>query len=182
MALRNTTMEWGSLAKTLHWLIAIGLIVIVFLGLEQAGMERGDEKSRLRFIHASLATLLLILMIIRLVWRRMNDVPAHPEGMSGPQKLAATIVHWGLYVLVFAQLTGAAFMNGTAGRGLPVFGLFSIPVPIAESEEAHEWWEGFHEFMWKPLAALVVLHILGALYNHFVLKNDVVRRMTSGVK
>jgi cytochrome b561 len=29
---------------------------------------------------------------------------------------------------------------------------------------------------------LIVLHILGALYNHFVAKNDVLRRMTHGVK
>ena len=26
------------------------------------------------------------------------------------------------------------------------------------------------------------LHILGALYNHFILKNNIVRRMTVGVK
>jgi len=65
---------------------------------------------------------------------------------------------------------------------LPVFGLFSIPLPVAEDHDAHEFWEEVHEFVWKPLAALVVLHILGALYNHFVVKNDVLRRMTHGVK
>lgn len=182
MELRNTTMEWGTLAKALHWIIAIGILALIYLGLEQAGMERSDEKSRIRFIHASIATVIFSLMTLRIVWRFMNETPAHPDGMSAPQKLAASLVHWGLYGAVFTQLIAGAFISGTGGRGLPLFGLVSIPLPITKNEEAHEWWEEVHEFMWKPLAALLVLHILGALYNHFVLKNDVVRRMTFGVK
>ena len=66
MGLRNTATEWGSAAKALHWLIAIGLFALIYLGLEQAGMERGDEKSQLRFIHASIATTLLVLMTTRI--------------------------------------------------------------------------------------------------------------------
>ena len=58
----------------------------------------------------------------------------------------------------------------------------TIPVPVAKDGDAHEWWEEVHEFMWKPIAFLIALHILGALYNHFIAKNDVLRRMTVGVK
>jgi cytochrome b561 len=57
-----------------------------------------------------------------------------------------------------------------------------IPVPIAENHDAHEFWEGIHEFAWKPLAALLVLHILASLYNHFIAKNDVLHRMTIGTQ
>ena len=96
LGLRNTTTEWGSLAKALHWLIAIGLFALIYRGLEQAGMERGDEKSRLRFIHASIATGVLLLMTVRIVWRFMNDVPAHPEGNSKIQRIISDAVHWGL--------------------------------------------------------------------------------------
>jgi len=182
MGLRNTTTAWGSLAKALHWIIAIGIFALIYLGLEQAGLERGDEKSKLRFIHASIATVLLGLMTIRIIWRFMNDTPAHPDGMAPIQRLAATLVHAGLYITVFGQLLAGAMMSATGGRGLPLFGIISIPLPIAKSEEGHEFWEEVHEFAWKPLAAIVVIHILGALYNHFVLKNDVMRRMTHGVK
>jgi cytochrome b561 len=182
VGLRNTTTEWGSLAKSLHWLIAIGIFVLLYLGLEQADMQRGDERSRIRFIHASIATGVLFLMTLRIIWRFMNDVPAHPEGSPKIQRLISDIVHWGLYLAVFGQLLAGALMSGTGGRGLPFFGLFTIPLPIAKSEEGHEFWEEVHEFMWKPIAALIVLHILGALYNHFIARNDVLRRMTHGVK
>jgi len=182
VGLRNTTTEWGSLSKALHWLIAIGIFALLYLGLEQAGMERGDEKSRIRFIHASIATGMFILMTFRIVWRFMNDVPAHPVDNSKVQRIVSDIVHWGLYLTVFVQLTAGAFVTGTGGRGLPFFGIFSIPLPIAEDHDAHEFWEEVHEFMWKPIAVLIVLHVLGAIYNHFMAKNDVLRRMTHGVK
>jgi len=175
-------MEYGSLAKALHWLVAIGLFALIYLGLQQADMESGDERSYIRFVHASIAAVVLLLMTIRIVWRFLNAVPAHPEGMPAWQRTLATLVHWGLYIAVFVQLIAGAIMNGTGGRGIPVFGWFTIPVPVAENGDAHEWWEEVHEFAWRPIAVLITLHVLGALYNHFIRKNDVLRRMTVGVK
>lgn len=182
MGLKNTSTEYGTLAKALHWLVAIGLFALIYLGLQQAEMERGDARSSIRFIHASIAAIVLLLMTVRIVWRFMNDVPAHPEGMPAWQRTISTLVHWGLYITVFVQLTAGAMMNGTGGRGIPVFGLFTIAVPVAKNSDAHEWWEEVHEVAWWPVAILIVVHILGALYNHFIVKNDVLRRMTVGAK
>ena len=182
MELRNSRTQYGTLAKALHWLVAIGIFALIYLGLEQAGMESGDERSRIRFIHASIAAIVLTLMTIRLVWRFMNDVPAHPDGMPGWHRMTSSVVHWGLYIAVFVQLFAGAMVVGTGGKAIPVFGLFSIPLPVAENHDAHEWWEEVHEFAWKPLALLLTIHILGGLYNHFIAKNDVLRRMTVGVK
>lgn len=182
MGLKNTAVDYGTLAKALHWLVAIGLFALIYLGLQQSGMERGDERSQIRFIHASIAAITLILMTVRIVWRFMNEVPAHPDGMPGWQRMISSFVHWGLYVAVFAQLSAGAMVVGTGGNGIPVFGLFTIPVPVTENHDAHEWWEEVHEFAWKPVAALIVIHVLAALYNHFIVKNDVLRRMTVGLK
>jgi len=101
--------------------------------------------------------------------------------MPGWQHAVATLVHWVIYVAVFVQLISGPITIATGGRAIPFFGLFSFPLPVEESEEAHHFWEEVHEFSWKIVAAIVVLHILGALYNHFVAKNDVLRRMTTGV-
>lgn len=182
MALRNTLEEYGSLAKSLHWLVAIGIFGLIYLGLEQAGMERGEAKSQIRFIHGSIALGVFVLMTLRMVWRFMNDVPGHPDGMPAWQKLSASVVHWGLYIMIFVQLVSGGMTVATGGRALPFFGLFSIPLPVAENHDNHEYWEEIHEFSWKIVAALIVVHILGAIYNHFIAKNDVVRRMTVGIE
>ena len=181
MSLRNSSHEYGSIAKALHWLIAIGIFWLLYLGLEQSGMERGAEKSALRATHASWALLVLTLMTIRVVWKFMNETPLHPQGTPAWQRTSATAVHWAIYAAVFLQLIAGSMTVSTNGNGLPFFGL-RIPVPIAENHDAHEFWEGIHEFTWKPLAALLVLHFTAALYNHFIAKNDVLRRMTIGVR
>lgn len=182
MGLKNTQLEYGTVAKTLHWLIAVSLLALVVFGLRQAGMEPGPERSEIRFLHASAALAVFLLMTVRLIWRLVNDVPAHPAGSPAWQAAAARIVHWGLYVAVFVQLAAGAMTVATGGKPLPFFGLFSIPLPVAESEEAHHFWEEVHESAWKIVAALVVVHLLAALYHHFVAKDDVLRRMTSGIR
>lgn len=182
MGLRNTSSEFGALAKSLHWLIAIGIFMLIYLGLEQSGLERGPEKTEIRALHASIALAVLVLMSVRLVWRWMNEVPAHPEGVAAWQKLSARLVHWGIYLAVFVQLLSGAMTVATGGKAIPFFGLFSIPLPVAENEDKHHFYEEIHETVWIIVAALLLVHILGALHNHFVLKNDVVRRMTVGVR
>jgi len=181
MGVSNTSSQYGSLAKALHWLVAIGIFWLLYLGLEQAGMERGEAKSAIRATHASWALLVLTLMTIRIVWRFMGETPAHPQSMPGWQKIGATVTHWAIYIAVFTQLTAGAMTVATNGNGLPFFGM-TIPVPIAEDRDAHHFWEEIHEFAWKPLAALLVLHVLASLYNHFIAKNDILRRMTIGTQ
>lgn len=182
MAVRNTRVEYGTLAKALHWLVAVGLFTLIYLGLEQAGLERGPEKTEIRFIHGSIALAVFGLMTVRIIWRFMNEIPAHPPNIAAWQRLSAALVHWGLYLAVFTQLSSGAMIVATGGNALPFFGLFSIPLPVAENRDNHEFWEEVHEFSWKIVAVLIVIHVLGALYNHFVARNDVLRRMTMGIK
>ena len=182
MALRNTASEFGSLAKSLHWLVAAGLCALVYLGLQQAGLERGPEKTEIRFIHGSIALTVFVLMTLRIVWRLMNETPAQPEGTPAWQRLTAVVVHWGLYAAVFVQLISGGMTVATGGRALPFFGLFSIPLPVAEDRDSHHFWEEIHEFAWRIVVLLVIVHTVAAIYHHFVAKNDVLRRMTVGLK
>ena len=180
--MNNTKIEYSSAAKWLHWSVAIGIFVLLWLGLQQAGMERGPDKSEVRALHASIALVVLALMTARLVWRFLNGVPAHPDSIPGWQRAASTVVHWGLYISVFVQLISGSMTVATGGNALPFFGLFSVALPIVENDDSHEFWEEIHEFSWIIIAAFLTVHVLAALYNHFALKNDVLRRMTIGVR
>ncbi len=180
--MNDTTVEYSSAAKWLHWLAAIVIFMMIWLGLQQAGMEKGPEKSELRALHASIGLIALALMTVRIVWRFLDDAPAYPAGMPGWQRAVSTLVHWGLYLAVFVQLISGPMTVATGGSSLPFFGLFAVPLPIAENSDAHHFWEEVHEFAWAIIAALLIVHVLGALYNHFMLKNNVLRRMTIGVR
>jgi len=180
MLTRDSSAEYGSLAKWLHWVIAAGIFLLIYLGLEQAGMERGPEKLAARETHGSIALIVFVLMTFRLVWRFMNEVPAHPDNVPAWQRASATLVHWGLYIAVFVQLVSGPITVATGGRSIPFFGWFSFSLPVAENEDSHHFWEEVHEFAWKIVALLLIVHVLAAIYHHFVAKNDVLRRMTIG--
>ncbi len=144
-------------------------------------MPRGDERTVARGIHAGWALIVFALMTTRLVWRLINPVPHHAEGVPGWQRASAAIVHWGIYLTVFLQLTAGMMERATAStfNAIPFFG-WAIPVPIAINEDANVFWESIHNFTWRPLAVLICVHISGALYNHFVNRNEVLKRMTVG--
>ena len=178
MALRNTTETYGWLAKLLHWLIALFLVGLVYAGLTFTGMERGPERSELAGLHKSMALLTLLLMTVRLVWKFMNPRPAVPGGTPDWQKTSAALTHWALYAAVYFQLTAGILVSGQ--RPISFFNLFEIPAFLAENEQQHELFEEFHEVGWIILAALVALHVAAALYHHIKLKDNVLRRMTSG--
>lgn len=181
MALRNTQFEYGSVAKWLHWLVALGIFALIVLGLLQSDMDSGPQRAGIRELHGSIALLVLALMIVRLAWRWTNETPAHPVGIPGWQRASAMLVHGAIYIAVFVQLVSGALAVATGGKPLAFFGLFSIPLPIAKSRDGHEFWEEIHEAGWIAIALLVAVHVLAALYHHLILKNDVLKRMTVGV-
>ena len=178
MALKNTTETYGWLAKLLHWAITLLLIGLVYAGLTFTGMERGPERSELAALHKSVALLLLFLMTVRLIWKFMNAKPADPEGSTAMQKAASKWMHRLLYAAVYLQLTIGLLVAGM--KPISFFGLFDVPPFLADNEELHEQFEELHEIGWIILVVLVVLHVLAALHHHFIAKNDVLKRMTSG--
>ena len=178
MGLKNTTDSYGSLAKILHWVIALLLVGLVWAGLTFTGMERGPERIELTALHKSFALLTLLLMTIRLVWKFMNPKPADPDGMPGWQRTASTVTHWALYAGVYFQITIGLLVAGQ--RPIGFFGLFEIPPFLAENREQHEQFEELHELGWIVLAVLVGVHVLAALYHHFIVKDDVLKRITTG--
>ena len=75
MALSNTHTEFGPLARTLHWAVAVGIWTLVYLGLQQSGVESGPERTEIRAVHSSIA--LLVVHVVAALYRHFvakNDV------------------------------------------------------------------------------------------------------------
>ncbi|MGB8756643.1 MAG: cytochrome b/b6 domain-containing protein, partial [Pseudolabrys sp.] len=87
--------------------------------------------------------------------------------------------HIALYVLGLAcALTGWA-LAGTFRNPLTrdLLGL-TLPAIYQSSDRAmHELFEDSHKILADLIAALVVVHMLGALRHHLIKHNDVLRRM-----
>jgi cytochrome b561 len=160
----------------LHWSVAILLVCLVIAGLTFTEMENGPERTRLRDIHKSVGLLVLALMTVRVLWKFGNVAPADPTGTPRWQALAAQLVHWGLYAAIFFQITVGLLVAGQ--QPISFFGLFEFGPLLSRNREQHEFFEELHETGWVIIATLVGVHVLAALYHHFVKKDGVLKRMT----
>lgn len=143
-------------------------------------MPKGPEKFEVIGMHKSFGALILILVLLRLLWRLINMVPKEIEGSDPQLNRLAHGMHALLYLLMFAQPISGMLMSQAAGYPVHLFGLFEFPVMLEKSPALGEWLHAAHGTIWIVLAVAVVGHAGAALYHHFIRRDQVLQRMTFG--
>lgn len=178
--LRNTEHGYGSAARLLHWSVALLIIGLFIMGLRMGDLPNGPDKMQMYGLHKSLGVLVIMLVAARLAWRAANPAPLAPSTTTAVQQALAQWAHRLLYILMIAVPVAGVLMSQTGGRPVSFFGLFELPTLMGKNEPLHEALEGAHAVMAFLMIAVVVIHAGAAIWHHFVLKDDVLRRMTSG--
>lgn len=177
MAIRNTPARWGSVAQLLHWLIVVLIIAQVILANLAEDLPIGVRKLAMYARHKSVGITILGLAVLRLLWRWANPTPDLPSTLRPYERALATLTHVGLYVLLFAMpLTGWMM---TSARGFPVswFGFLQLPDFVPKNDALYNAMKETHDTLALALYAIVFLHVAAALKHHFILRDDVLRRM-----
>jgi cytochrome b561 len=174
---QSSPQRYGAVAQGFHWLIA-GLIAIQFtLGWMAEDLPLGMRKLAMLARHKSFGMTVLMLAVLRLLWRRFNRPPELPAGMSRSQMILARATHIAFYALLFAMPLTGWTMSSAKNYSVSWFGLFTWPDLIAPNEHAFNLLKSTHVFLSDALFAVAVLHILAALKHHFWNKDDVLVRM-----
>lgn len=132
MAFRSTREDWGTVAKTLHWAMAIGVLTMLACGVAMVWFLDGSLGLRFSVyqFHKSLGFVLLCLAAVRLSWRLVSvEKPVLPPDMKPYEHWLAAAVHAGLYVCLSAlPLVGwAAASASPLIIPTTVFGFFTLP-------------------------------------------------------
>ncbi|HEV8017673.1 MAG TPA: cytochrome b [Steroidobacteraceae bacterium] len=177
MALKNTTRRWGAVAQLLHWLIVLFIITQFTLATMFDDLPAGARKLTLLARHKSVGITILMLALVRLGWRWANPIPALPDTLKPYERRLAKFTHGLLYVLLFAVPLAGWTMS--SARGFPVswFGLFTLPDLVPKNKGLYEVLVDTHAYLAWTLGVVAIIHLLAALKHHFVLKDDVFRRM-----
>jgi cytochrome b561 len=165
----------------LHWLAAAAILTMLGLGwwMTHEMLPRSPERLNAFAWHAALGYDLLVVMVLRLLWRWSGGVPALPENSTRCERVAAVGGHVLLYLFTFATALVGWALAGTMRVALNK-DLFGIPIPLIYANQeraAHVLLESTHTYLAYTLAALVALHVAVALRHHFVKRNNVLRRM-----
>jgi cytochrome b561 len=176
--IKNTETNYGSVAKILHWLLFIMLSFMIFAGNIMSDIPKGTEKLEMAGMHKSFGALVLTLIMLRFIWKLINPTPNAPEGTPKTQVFAARLMHWGLYILMFAQPISGIVMSQAAGYPVSFFGLFEFPMLLEKSESLAGLAHSAHGIIWIVLAVSVVGHAAVGIHHQFIKKDGALKRMS----
>src|SRR5262249_60659111 len=119
---------WGWRERSLHWIAAVIILLRRGQGCGMPHMPPRPERLANSAGPSALGYDLLVLILLRLLWRWLNPVPELPADLKPWERIAARVGHVSLYVLMLVvSLTG--WVVATTFRTPMTKDVFGIDVP-----------------------------------------------------
>ncbi len=178
----SSESRYHGVAILLHWVLGAALIAVFALGVYMADLPFSPQRLKLYSWHKWAGMVILILSVLRLLWRLTHRPPALPveieQAMPRWQAVAHHATHHGLYLLFFAvPLIGWAY-SSAAGFPVVLFGLLPLPDFVPVDKALAELIKPWHEISAFAMAALVLLHVAGALKHALIDRDGLLQRMS----
>jgi cytochrome b561 len=169
---------YSATTRVLHWLIALLIIDLIFLGWYLADLSYFDKGYNLTLtIHKSVGMFALALAGAKILWAFLSPAPAFVDTIKPWDRVAAQTTHLVLYVMmVVIPVTGYA-ISTSAGSPVAFFDLFDIPAVLPKSEGLRDLAVELHYYLSYGTAILVAIHALGALKHQFIDQDGTLSRM-----
>ncbi|MCW8933211.1 MAG: cytochrome b [Gammaproteobacteria bacterium] len=192
MKIRNTSDNYGSIAKWLHWgtaILFLGSYISVYYRHWFTEDKTPENWTALQ-LHLSIGVTIAVVVALRIIWRVYSRVPEFEPGTK-LEHLAAHAGHYALYaIMIIMPLTGYL------GTGVNTEYFFMFDIMKFESTQLFETLVGdgmgltskeFEkpiDFIHKNIFGawlvwiLILGHVSAALYHHFVKKDRTLEKMT----
>ncbi len=169
--------RYGAVAQGLHWLIAALILLMFGLGWYMVRLPLSQQKFDLYQLHKWFGVTIFGLAALRLLWRLFRPAPPLPASMPAWERTAARTSHGLLYALLFVQPTVGFLQSNAANFPVVLWGVLPLPALIGPDEPLSETLLQVHHLGAFVFMLLVLVHVAAALRHHFLLKDDVLRRM-----
>lgn len=180
---RNTPSSFGLVAIAFHWTIAILFVAQLALGYL---MSRDSIDPVLQFdlfqYHKSIGFLVLALAVPRCIWSVFSRKPRAVDSEGPVSRFAARAAHAALLFLTLVVPLAGWAVASTSPLQIPsyVFDLVVVPgLPMTISDQAEAFWGDVHATLAYLAAVIVLLHVIAALWHHFIRRDPTLRRMLS---
>ncbi|HVR89715.1 MAG TPA: cytochrome b/b6 domain-containing protein [Novosphingobium sp.] len=180
--------RYTTVAIVLHWLIGALVVFEVGLGLNMEG-AKGADKFAVFQLHKSVGITILLLVLLRVVWRFYRRPP--PLNASGWEKTLARAVHGAFYLILLALPVSGWIIVSASKIAVPTLLYGALPWPhlpgfAAMAAATKAAWQEAGEFVHTNLVNVVyllfALHLAGALKHHFIDRDGEFARMAPGTR
>ena len=137
MTFANTPERYGVVTKTLHWSVFL-LFLYQYLGanlmtrIGRDGRFLGMGQNTLYDWHKSIGLVILVLMVVRVVWRRSSALPDWSPLLTESERRLSHRLEMLVYTMLLAMpLTGFLFVMA-GDYGVKLFGRWPLPNPVGK--------------------------------------------------
>jgi len=165
--------------RRLHWLMAI-LIALSYIAIEQRDLFERGTPGRFAMVqtHFWLGIGIFILVWVRVQQRLKHGAPRITPTLPSWQKGLSYLFHIALYAfLIVMPILGFLTANFDGKVIYIPFTEIAIPAIVGENKGLAEQFEGWHHDIGEAFYWVFGLHIVAALYHHFIRKDDTLTRM-----
>ena len=169
MRWKDTATGYGWVSIILHWVTAVFIIVMLFVGNSIVG-ARGIYDDKLR-LHTTLAFIFYLALWFRIYWRFAKGHPGPLPRQKGFFFYIGKYTHLSLLVALTGMLISGPIMAWSGGLPVNVGHMFEIASPIPMNADLFTFMHQIHVACATFLAVGALLHIGGAA-KHFFINND----------
>lgn len=177
MQLRDNGLRFSPITVALHWLVAFSLLGIFILQLmidHASGEAWQQELGR----GQNLLGLMLFLVSAYRFWARVTSYHPLPVGTPNPIEVIISRSVAVSLALAMVLLPIAVWASrAAAGEAVELPGGLSIPTILPTNQALKQVVDVLFNIGVSAFLAGLALHIFGALKNHFLLKNNTLKRM-----
>jgi len=175
--MNNAPHAFHPLARALHWIMAVLVLAMLFIGVGMVSTVSGKH-TWLLAIHKPLGAAIFVLALVRLGVRLRFPPPPLPDDMPPMMQFVAHASHWVLYALMLAlPLVGWAMLSA-GGYPISLCGSLHLPPLLAANGETFAWLREAHRYLAYLLFLTVLGHMGAALYHGLIRRDDVLPSMT----
>lgn len=174
--IKNSKTNYGSVSKFFHWTMAFLIILIFTIGYIMTNIPKSSGRLTLYDFHKATGLLVLSLCILRLSWSVFNIKPSLPNHLSPIMKFIVKYSHMMLYFLMIGMPVSGFLISTLGGYRVTIYYLFTIQ-PFTVNKYLSHFFSNIHQLLAYTLAAVVILHVMGALFHHFIIKDNILKRM-----
>ncbi|PNK60999.1 cytochrome b [Psychrobacter sp. FDAARGOS_221] len=164
--------KWPAAVRLFHWISAL-LLLLTWIMIT---LHENTDGSYIEW-HKSFGVSVLLWMVARVIVRVSSQAPAVMI-LPAWQKLISRVIHFGLYVLLFAMPLSGLLMSWYGGRTIDMFGMVEIPSMLTTDRAKARFFDDMHtEVVWPTLLTFTAVHLLAVLKHQFINKDKVMSRM-----
>jgi len=171
--------HFAPLARLLHWLMALMIIAMLFIGAGMVASVSERHEWLLR-LHKPLGIAILLLVIVRLFVRFTTRQPPLPADLPGWQALAAKASHVLLYALMLVLPLLGWGMISAAGDPVMLSQSLQLPSILPADAQTFAWLRKAHGYLAYLLFLTVLVHLAAALFHAWVRRDEVLNSMLRG--